>query len=194
LRAYIHRGRLTKTKKAAKASQPLWLHWRVGVAFLVFIAIVATVLGLFNLMTHPQAGTPMPTPTPTTPTPTPTPTLTTTPPQGWQLSTPDPQEIFREIDSLPPYLREDARQNYEGLPVIWSVELFSATDSPNGVRIYANSANDTPASPGIIFTVDVSLYPQIKTMPTGQGFIVQGTITEVSSLWIELGDCHLIFH
>lgn len=157
-----------------------------AVLFALALAVIAAaVVVVLPIIRQSQESVPTPeSPPPESPPP--------ESPQTWQCSHPSPQEISQSIDALPPYLQETARQNYKGLSVTWGVTLFSARDSPDGVRIHAIPSGQNGLS--VMFTVDASLYPEIKTMPRGQEFVVQGTITEVSSLWIKLGDCHLIFH
>jgi len=111
--------------------------------------------------------------------------------QVWQWSHPSPQEIWQEIEGYPPYNQETARQGYEGLSVTWGVTLFDATDSPDGVDVWAIPIGQN--RPGVSFTVDVSLYPEVKTMPRGQEFVVKGTIANITTICIKLDDCRLIF-
>lgn len=141
------------------------------IATVVLVIIVVVVIGIRGPI---QKGIPVPTPA-----------------SDWQWSHPSPQDIFSDIDALPPYLQETARQNYIGLSVTWGVTLFSTSDSTDGLWIYALPLDRS--SPGVTFTIDTNAYPQIKTMPKGHEFTVQGVITSVDSLAIHLGDCHLTF-
>jgi hypothetical protein len=154
---------------------------RVVASTFILVAIIAIGAVVYLLLNteHVKESEPAPTPPSTS-------SLT------WQWSHPSPQEIFSDINAYPPYRQDTIRQDYTGLPVIWGVTLFSTTESADGLRIYALPSGQSNL--GVIFTIDTTLYPQIKTMPKGQEFVVQGTITEVTSLWIALGDCHLFFY
>jgi len=114
------------------------------------------------------------------------------PSQDWQWSHPSPQEIWQEIEDYPPYNQETARQGYKGLSVTWGVTLFDATDSSEGVDIWATPIGQS--SPSICFTINTSLYPEIKTMKRGQQFVVQGTIADIDTIHIKLDNCQLIFN
>jgi hypothetical protein len=159
-------------KKAQTASLSK-RHKLVTLAIIVAVMAIFTIIGLRNIG-HPQENI-----------------LTPEPPQEWQWSHPSPQEIWQEIEVVPPYRQDTIRQDYKGLSVRWGVTLWDATNSPDGVDIFAYplSAN----SPAISFTIDASFYPKIKTMQRGQQFVVQGTIADIDTIRIKLDDCHLIF-
>jgi hypothetical protein len=150
---------------------------------LILIIITLSVLGLIFGFIYSQASTSVPILTST-----PTPTVI----GGLQLSHPSPQEIYDNISQIPAYLQNNARQNYTGLSVTWDVKLFSENSSPSGELIYCQSIDDMPVL--VSFTTNISAYPQLQIMETGQEFIVQGTITSVTPYnVIELSDCQLTF-
>jgi len=161
----------------------MWFRWLLILA--VIIVIAAGII--YFVYSQVSTTSSIPTPTPTA-VPTDTPTPTPTPIGGLQLSHPSPQEIFDKIDNEIPYLQNDLRQSYIGLPVVWAVN-YSSID---GGRV-TSTAFGEPLDL-VIFTINISDYPQLKTMNSGQEFIVQGNITSISTYYvIELSDCHLTF-
>jgi hypothetical protein len=122
----------------------------------------------------------------------PTPTAT----EEWQWSHPSPQEIWQDINSQNPYLQDATRESYEGLSVEWGVTLSSVHECPEwkeypkGVDVWSYPVGHS--TPAVSFTLNSSLYPEIKSMKPQQQFVVQGTITEVTTICIRLDNCHVI--
>jgi heme/copper-type cytochrome/quinol oxidase subunit 2 len=161
-------ARRTPTKKAKKTELTPWLRCLIF-AFWTLIIIVFITFGFIG-----QVGILTP-PTPNT---------------EWLWGHPSPQEIWQDIDKYSPYNQETVRHSYEGLSVTWGITLFDATDTPDGLGIWAYpSGADSPA---ISFTVDANYYPEIKSMQRGTQFVVQGTIAKVDTIYIELDNCRLI--
>ncbi len=193
---------------------PRWSVWVITIALL--LVIVFDIYGIIN-KTHPQQittlnatpsiSTPTITATPTfTPTSspvltsimTPTPTLSLTPTvlkeltQEPQLSSFTPLDIFTEIDKIQSsYLQNQARQNYQGRPVVWDVKLDSITNWFDVQQIYTNPANQTSSFPTVVIYANIDEYPSLKTMNIGKVFRVKGTIESINQLNIILDNCYI---
>lgn len=93
-------------------------------------------------------------------------------------STPTPTEIHSLIYSLPPFQRESACKNYEGLHVRWTVRL-SKIESTNFSGLY-----DVVATSGqglaVVFVIKISENPRLKIMHPGETFDVSGTIEKLT--------------
>lgn len=164
-----------------------YLSLKYRVFLILVLAIIVVVICIVSIgRSQEDMSTPA-----STPTPTPTSTLTPTPPEEWQWSHPSPQEIFEEVDASPLYLQDDVRQSYEGISVEWGVWLYSVTETTDGMRVSTFSSEKGYRL--VVFTVDINEYPQLKIVERGYEIVVQGTITKVDTIGIELGNCQLIF-
>ena len=94
------------------------------------------------------------------------------------------KEIYASLKGLPPYQRQQAEENYEGIKVKWPVKLFNMSVYEDHLRIYTRAPYGV--SPSIDFSVDTKEYPQFKVMKPGKKFIVEGIIKKVEFLGVEL--------
>ncbi|MBI2853170.1 MAG: hypothetical protein HYX84_08775 [Chloroflexi bacterium] len=105
-----------------------------------------------------------------------------------------PEEIIGYLDGLPPFQRESAAKNYEGITVSWDVTLFSTSTGLHG-ETYLNVSSQGKSQPPIICPVqDLARYPEVKVMKKGIPFRVEGQIDHVSNLGvIALHNCQFHF-
>ena len=94
------------------------------------------------------------------------------------LSAPEltPDGIIRHVLALPPFQRQSAAKNYEGIRVSWRLRLFSA-DAYAG-KAYVNG-DMTDFSSTVRCEVDLDRYPEFKVMEPGRPFWVEGRVSTV---------------
>lgn len=112
---------------------------------------------------------------------------------GYRLN-PSPEEIFEDIESRPPFQRNEAERHYQGLKVKrWSVALKSVFEPHDGkCQIHLR-----PRSNGRIVSclVDIHRYPEVKIADEKTRLWVSGRIKYVDweSCEIALSDASLEF-
>jgi hypothetical protein len=101
-------------------------------------------------------------------------------------SSPTPPEIQKELNQLPPYLEEKAKENYNGLKVCWRLELYSIrTVSKSIVRISFYPKNSLVS---VWVEVDINAYPELKISKKDEQFWVKGKIMSADRSSIKLDE------
>jgi len=102
-----------------------------------------------------------------------------------------PDEIDKYLDHLPPLQREASAQNYVGIKVSWAVKLKSSFTS--GGKQYLMLTYGSSIFTNVMCQIDLAKYPEIRVMKEGHPMIVEGTISSVERLRVNLQDCTFIF-
>ena len=90
----------------------------------------------------------------------------------------DVTKINKEINALPPYQQDEARNHYIGIRSRFSGELF-LVEKENKGEIFFNLASHTQSGfPAIHCTVPEKMNPQLKFAHKGTKFTVEGDIVK----------------
>jgi len=105
-----------------------------------------------------------------------------------------PEEIMGYLNGLPPFQRQSAAKNYEGITVSWEVTLLNVDTTPDGetyLLVYSKGELRHPIKCPV---EDLARYPEVKIMKEGVQFRVEGHIDHVSDLGlITLRNCQFHF-
>lgn len=112
---------------------------------------------------------------------------------------PTPPEIHAQLNSLPLFQREQARDSYRGLGVRWPVTLLSVDrlseydqrqtgENYRVLMMFADRGDPIGAE------VDIERFPRLKISHRGTPFQISGTISSISDLGvIRLQDVEIVF-
>ena len=102
-----------------------------------------------------------------------------------------PKDIVQYLRSLPPFQKESAGKNYEGIKVAWEVNLQYTTQISKGNQLLIMFHKGKP--PSVSCVVDVGHYPELKIIKQDQDFIIEGEIKSAREAGIELTNCRFRF-
>jgi hypothetical protein len=103
------------------------------------------------------------------------------PPEPKKLVELDIPKIIKEIESLPPFQRDDARKHYVGVRFRFTGTLFSAKAQDEGtIRICLESLSETHL-PLVFGRVPVQDNPQLKIVHEGARVTIEGDLAELDS-------------
>jgi hypothetical protein len=153
--------------------------------------LIALFVGYGNRSTPPAQiikGTPAP----------PRPTPIATEPDGF--SKPNPDEIRKQLDELPPYLSKTAAKAYVGLKVVWPATFLDIVEEEDkhgkhtGWRVIASYSLDSEHFHEhiICLNVDPEANPRLKSGHRGEIVTVRGTIQDAES-YLVLRDATIEF-
>jgi hypothetical protein len=99
-------------------------------------------------------------------------------------SKPSPDQIFEEIDKLPPFQTNQARLNYLNLTVCWQVVLESIQPLGPGYFVQCRYINGRK---NVSFITE-SLHPELKIAKYGTPLWIRGTIKHIQPLAVVLSE------
>ncbi len=106
---------------------------------------------------------------------------------------PSPQEIWKSIREVPPYVQEEVAKSYEGTDVRWQLEFWSLKKlSGDKVRLSLYPDANT-VTPHVSFNTDTSIYPRLKHLRQKEEVFVTGSIKTVDGAAITLTDDTAVF-
>jgi hypothetical protein len=95
-----------------------------------------------------------------------------------------PEEIYAEIESHPPLMREDAQRAYAGKEVEWLLRFVNGSARQEEARLTFWSEGGR--SRMVVGKVSLATYPWLKSLPQGETVRVRGRITEIDSLIVNI--------
>lgn len=107
-----------------------------------------------------------------------------------------PEDILKQLESVPPFQQKEVSKNYSGIKVVWNVLFRSAYvektgDDGNNVRLIL-SPNNGYLRPLINCHVNINEYPELKVSKKNTKITIAGEILEVSTLLIDLKNVKLL--
>jgi len=103
-----------------------------------------------------------------------------------------PKEICEEIRSRPVFQQEDAAKYYTGLMVRWRLRL-KLVSKPDEKTVGVLMRTDESLEEQILFTVEISKYPQLKFAKKDTLIWVSGEIKKIDPPMIHLSNVSLVF-
>ncbi len=98
---------------------------------------------------------------------------------------PEPSDIFTELDSCPPLMREEAKNVYLSTHVDWLLTFSNGEIDPQKqARLILRY--DPHSARMVVASVALHDYPWLRSTPTGKLIQVSGRISKIEPLWIEL--------
>jgi hypothetical protein len=101
-----------------------------------------------------------------------------------------PREIFKYLDSIPPFQRDSIAKNYKDIKVKWDVQ-FSNYFSSGGIHYLMLTYQGSIFS-DILCQVDLVKYPEFRVIQKDQKLVVEGIIDSVDNK-VNLKNCSFTF-
>jgi hypothetical protein len=103
-------------------------------------------------------------------------------------SKPSPDQIFEDIDRLPPFQTHQARSNYLNLNVCWQVVLESIQPLGTGYIIHVRYSKGTKL---VSFTTE-SLHPELKIAKHGTPMWIKVKIKHLQTFCVVLSEATIL--
>jgi len=101
------------------------------------------------------------------------------------------KDIIENIKKQKPYLRKETAKSYEGLYVNWDLEFLNIEDRRGSTTIMLTGTRVSGFA--VIRNVNLSSYPQFKSIDSGYIVNVIGNISKVDDKLIYLTNCEFYF-
>lgn len=102
-------------------------------------------------------------------------------------TSPRPKGIIEQIDSVPPFQKNNIQKSYEGIKVKWQLKFWDVVDTANNIAWLQLSDYDDLSSANIYLHANIGDYPKTRTLKRGESLFVVAEIKEIvdyHTIWL----------
>jgi len=102
-------------------------------------------------------------------------------------TSPRPKEIIDQIDSIPPFQKNNVQKSFEGIKVKWRLKFWDIVDTDNTIAWLQLSGYEDLSNANIYIHANMREYPKIKTLKRDESLFVVAEIKEITdhhTIWL----------